>query len=75
MRVVLAESIAMMAIGDGVLGALFPVQHATRWDVGPDMWRKYMRFYADRPELTRLLSLAEVAAGIACAAMLPSKPR
>ena len=35
MKVVLAESVAMMAIGDGVLGVLFPVQHSTRWEFGP----------------------------------------
>ncbi len=75
MKVVLAESVAMMAIGDGVLGALFPVQHTTRWDIGPEPWRKYMRMYAKHPELTRALSLVQIVAGIVCASRLPSTPR
>ena len=35
MKVVLAESVAMMAIGDGVRGVLFPVQHSTRGNSAP----------------------------------------
>jgi len=75
MKVLIAESVAMMAIGDGVLGVLFPVQHATRWDIGPEPWRKYMRMYAEHPDLTRALSLVEIVAGIVCASRLPSTPR
>ncbi len=72
MKVVIAESVAMMAIGDGVLGVLFPVQHSTRWEFGPVPWRKCMRMWADHPELTRAVSLLQIAAGIALASRLPS---
>ncbi|MGY3321095.1 hypothetical protein [Arthrobacter sp. TE12232] len=75
MRVVVAESVAMFAIGDGVLGVLFPVQHSTRWDLGPKPWGAYMRWFADHPGITRTLSAAQIAAGVACAARLPSTPR
>ncbi|BCW67250.1 hypothetical protein NicSoilB4_20130 [Arthrobacter sp. NicSoilB4] len=74
MKIVLAESAAMMAIGDGVLGVLFPVQHSTRWEFGPEPWRKCMRMWADRPGLTRAVSLLQIAAGIALASRLPSTP-
>ena len=72
MKVVLAESVAMMAIGDGVRGVLFPVQHSTRWEFGPEPWRKCMRIWADHPELTRAVSLLQIAAGIALASRVPS---
>lgn len=72
MKAVIAESVAMVAIGDGVLGVLFPVQHSTRWDLGPEPWRKYMRMWAQHPDLVRALSLVEIVAGIVCASRLPA---
>ena len=54
----------MMAIGDGVLGVLFPVQHSTRWEFGPEPWRKRMRMWAEHPGLTRAVSALQIAAGI-----------
>lgn len=74
MKVVLAESVAMMAIGDGVLGVVFPVQHSTRWEFGPEPWRKCMRMWADHPGLTRAVSFLQIAAGIVLASRLPSTP-
>lgn len=74
MRVTIAESVAMMAIGDGVLGALFPVEHCTRWDVGPKPWRECMRMFAKHPEITRTISVLQLAVGIAWAASLPATP-
>ncbi|MCB5294069.1 hypothetical protein BJQ90_03532 [Arthrobacter sp. SO3] len=74
MKVLIAESVAMMAIGDGVLGALFPVQHSTRWEFGPEPLRKCMRMWAEHPDLTRALSLVEVVVGIVWASRLPATP-
>ena len=51
-RVLVAESTAMMAIGDGVLAALFPVQHIERWDFGPKAWRAYLHWFSERPGLS-----------------------
>jgi hypothetical protein len=75
MRVLVAETMAMMAIGDGVLAAVFPVQHIERWDYGPKAWRAYLHWFSERPGLSRVLGVAEVIGGIACAARLPSKPQ
>ncbi|WP_346925635.1 hypothetical protein [uncultured Arthrobacter sp.] len=74
MKVILAESVAMMAIGDGVLGVVFPVQHATRWEFGPEPWRKGMRMWADHPDLTRAVSLLQIVGGIVLASRLPATP-
>lgn len=71
-KAVISESAAMMAIGDGVLGALFPVQHTTRWEFGPEPWRKSMRTLAKHPGMTRVVSLLEVAASVAWASRLRS---
>ena len=73
MRVLVGESLAMMAIGDGVLAAAFPVQHVDRWTLGPKAWRAYLRWFSDHPGLTRVAGAAEVAGGIAWAASLPSE--
>jgi hypothetical protein len=74
MKAVIAESAAMMAIGDGVLGALFPVQHSSRWEFGPEPWRKSMRMWAKHPELTRVVSLLQLVAGVVWASRLRSTP-
>lgn len=74
-RVCVAESLAMMAIGDGVLAAVFPVQHVERWVFGPKAWRAYLHWFSERPALTRVLGVAEVVGGIAWAATLPSRPQ
>lgn len=74
MKVVLAESVAMMAIGDGVLGVVFPVQHSTRWEFGPEPWRKCMRMWAEHPGLTRAVSALQIAAGLVLASRLPATP-
>ncbi|MGP4032087.1 hypothetical protein [Pseudarthrobacter sp. 1C304] len=74
MKVVLAESVAMMAIGDGVLGVVFPVQHSTRWEFGPEPWRKCMRMWAEHPGLTRAVSALQIAAGLVLASRLRAAP-
>ena len=72
MRVRVAESVAIMMIGDGVIGALFPRRHVLRWLRGPTVWRRVMRPFADRPGLTRALAAAQVGAGVWWAARLPA---
>jgi hypothetical protein len=64
----------MMVIGDGVLAAVFPVQHVERWDYEPKAWRGYLHRFIERPGPCRVLGQAEVIGGIAWAASLPSKP-
>lgn len=59
-----AEAAAIGLIGDGVVGALIPARHARRWEVGPSWWKRLMHPFAARPQLTRVLAVAELAAGL-----------
>ena len=56
MDVRIVESLAMLAIGDGVLAALFPVEHCARWEAGP--WAPMMGWFRQRPGLTRAVGVA-----------------
>lgn len=71
MHVRIAESIALVTIGDGVLAALFPARHAARWRVGPSPLRRAMSVFEERPGLTRAVGAVQVAAGIAWVSTLP----
>ncbi len=73
MAVRASELAAMAMIGDGVLGAVMPERHVTRWIMGPERWRP-LRVFADHPGLTRAIGAAEAAAGIWWANRLPSSP-
>lgn len=72
MPVLVGEALAIVVIGDGVVGFLFPARHAARWLHGPELWRRGMRIFVDRPALTRAISLGEVGIGVWCAARLPA---
>ncbi|MFC4905034.1 hypothetical protein [Kocuria oceani] len=75
MQVRIAESIALVTIGDGVVAALFPARHAARWMIGPDPERRVMAKFLHHPGLMRAAGVVQVVAGIAWAAALPPKPR
>ena len=60
-----ADIIAITLIGDGTVGALTPSRHAQRYERGPAPWRKTMRWFAERPQLTRALALLELGSGLA----------
>jgi hypothetical protein len=72
MDVRVVESLAMAEIGDGVLTALFPVEHCARWEFGP--WAPLMGWFKKRPGLTRLIGVAQVAVAVAVAAGLSKTP-
>lgn len=55
---------AIILIGDGVVGALTPAQHVRRYEYGPTWWRAAMRWFVERPRLTRGLALLETALGV-----------
>lgn len=57
-------SVAMMAIGDGVSGAVFPVQHSTRREPSPEPRRNCMRIWAKHPGLTRDVILLQIVGGV-----------
>lgn len=61
---------AIILIGDGVVGALTPAQHVRRYEYGPEWWRAAMRWFAERPQLTRGLAIVEAAIGVRLALRL-----
>lgn len=58
----LAELGGMMAIGDGFLATVNPESHVRLWERGP--WRRLIKPFADHPELTRAVGMAEMLAGV-----------
>lgn len=55
---------AMVLIGDGLLALVRPRRDAKAWKLGPEPWRSLMGFFANKPELTRVVGVAQVAVGI-----------
>ena len=60
----LGESAAMLVIGDGVLGMLYPREHCLLWRGGPRWWRGAIDWFAAHPAITRTFAATEVAAGL-----------
>jgi len=58
------ESLAMITIGDGVLGLIQPRRHILLWRSGPRVWRRTMTRLARRTGLTQLFALAAIGLGI-----------
>lgn len=76
MRVLITEFMAIVAIGDGIVGLLFPVRHTSRLaGQGPEPWRRAMRVLTKHPGLTRALGVVETAGGLAWVARQSSKVR
>jgi hypothetical protein len=57
----------MLLIGDGAMALVRPEHDAQAWKVGPRWWQAGMTGLRDRPLLTRLIGVAEIAAGVAWA--------
>ena len=60
----LKECLAMMMIGDGVLGVLEPHRHAALWRRGPGWWRAMIEPFVRHPEMTRWVGVGEVVLGV-----------
>jgi hypothetical protein len=60
----LKETFAILTVGDGIIEVIFPTEHSLRWEFGPAKVRKVARFFAENPNLMRLLGTAQVAFGI-----------
>ncbi len=60
----LLETFAVVAIGDGVIELISPREHSLLWEVGPKSARKTARFFAENPNLMRLLGASQVAFGL-----------
>ncbi|HEY4381554.1 MAG TPA: hypothetical protein VGN01_14485 [Acidobacteriaceae bacterium] len=55
---------AMALIGDGVMAAIRPERDADAWEIGPQVWRGWMRRLQRNPALTRAMGAAQVLGGI-----------
>jgi hypothetical protein len=72
MDVRIVETLLMLEIGDGVLTALFPVDHFARWEAPPFV--PVIAWFRERPGLTRAVGVAKVVGAVAFAASLPKSP-
>ena len=59
----LIQLVALLMVGDGVVGFCKPRWHSLLWDLGPAPYRKLMRHFAENPEGARWIYAAEVALG------------
>lgn len=59
-----AETLGMLAIGDGIVALYRPSRHAQLWSGGPKLWKNFMEGFARRPRMTRGLALAEIGLGL-----------
>lgn len=50
------ESLGILLIGDGLVAEFSPKRHSALWVQGPRFWKKSMKAFVERPELTRLLA-------------------
>ena len=60
----LKETFAILTLGDGIIEVIFPTEHSLLWEFGPARVRKAARFFAENPNLMRLLGASQVAFGI-----------
>ena len=60
----LKETFVILTVGDGIIEMIFPTEHSLLWEFGPSRVRKVARFFAENPNLMRLLGVVQVAFGI-----------
>lgn len=60
----ITEMAGMLAVGDGVIAALVPVEHIRLWRGGPQLWTDILDYFAQRPTLTRVFVAGEIAFGV-----------
>jgi hypothetical protein len=60
----IAELLAMVLIGDGVIALAAPRRHSRLWKFGPEGYRRAIEAFAQRPALTRLLAAGQVGLGL-----------
>jgi len=60
----LKELLALLLIGEGVVGTLCPERYTRTWANGPGRWRDFIGWWADRPALMRVLCAAEAGIGL-----------
>jgi hypothetical protein len=60
----LKELLALLLIGEGVVGTLYPERYTLLWATGPRPWREFIDWWAKRPGRLRLLCAAEAGVGL-----------
>ena len=58
------ETFATLTIGDAVIELVSPRRHSLLWETGPEWSRRVARFFAENPNLMRLLGGAQLAFGL-----------
>ena len=54
----------LVLAGDGLAGLIWPREYLRKLEVGPKIWNEAIEAFAERPLLTRVLCVAEVAIGV-----------
>jgi hypothetical protein len=59
-----AETFAVLAMGDAIVELVSPTEHSLLWEAGPAWSRSVARFFAENPNLMRLLGAAQLGFGL-----------
>jgi hypothetical protein len=59
-----SHALGLAMIWNGAMGALLPTDHCLALRAGPRWWRNTVDWFAARPQVTRSLGIAELAAGL-----------
>lgn len=57
------QLVALVIVGDGVVGFFKPRWHSLLWDLGPEPYRNLMQRFAREPGTARMIYAAEVVVG------------
>jgi hypothetical protein len=60
----IAEMVAMLMIGEGVLTIIAPRRHSLLWGYGPEGYKRTVEAFAEHPTLTRLVAAGEAGLGL-----------
>ena len=60
----LKELLAILMIGDGMLGLAAPRRHSLLWRFGPKGYKEIMADLSKKPGLVRIASVASIGAGL-----------
>ncbi len=70
----LLELGALMMIGDGLMGLIYPRRYASFWRFGPRAWQELAEILHEHPDAVRTLGAAEFGLGLWLAArQLPER--
>ncbi len=60
----LKELLALLLIGEGVVGSLYPERYTRLWGREDTRWGRFLDWWADRPALLRALWVAQTGVGL-----------